>query len=154
MVGADEGRVPYCLNWTYLQMVIDDPWLWLPKQWADDVKTDASLAHSLVSGPDYVASLRKEVGAKVPAVLLFARLLGASWNVEVRERPSLGLVKDLGPPDFLLVYQELVQAVEGVGAQAGVSVRRAVIDFRAALADGSFEEAFAEYFREAQRGAP
>jgi hypothetical protein len=88
----DLYRNPFCFSLEYLQLVTDDPWLRYPAPWSSAIALpNVHLGHLLKTAQRYRADSLQYLRKKIPATLLFLRVLDASWKSEsqrIAELPS------------------------------------------------------------------
>jgi len=78
---------PFCFSFDYLQLMIDDPWLRYPKDWANKIAiSEGDIGHTLKPKKIYIDGSKKNLSKKIPAILQFFRVLIASWNTEYEHR--------------------------------------------------------------------
>lgn len=147
-------RGPYCFEWSYLQMVIDDYQLSLPDFIAPEIAVDASLRFAFQGGSEYSGAMTSDLRARLPATLKFVRVLEAAWREECRIRQ--GLEDSAWGPDFEYIYDNLAGAIERVAVQAGIEARRYTDLIDTLRRDDRYDVAAREYstaFEAASRSA-
>lgn len=87
--GHVEPDVEFCFSFTYLQLVTEDLWLALPKEWKQKIFTDTNYEYIYYKDQEYGRATVKLLQSKAPAVLHFVRVLKASLNAEKRVREPL-----------------------------------------------------------------
>ena len=142
----------FCLSFDYLQLVIDDPQLSLPKPWFDLVHVNADLGYVLRSSPKYGDGSWKYLQQKMPAALRFLRILKASHNCEAKAHQEIvaDLISDISiAPDFDRVSAYLLNTFEhllrGLPHEEFASKLRNL--WKEMDADPKFDDFFAEYAR-------
>lgn len=149
---------PYCFDLNYLQLVIDDYWLALPKKFSGDIFVDANLSHSFDVPSKYGSSASRYLLKKIPATLRFVRLLEASWKYEVNQsRERMNGLKDV-EPNFVDIFNNLEGTVTGLieggfngmirsddGAHMNVQEMKNLI--QGIRADGTYDEFFQNFSR-------
>ena len=138
-------RRPYCFEWSYLQMVIDDHLLSLPREWADQIAVDTSLGFALKDEDAYYSAMASDLRKKLPATLTFVRVLEAAWSEECRTRPLLDAVRDEIGPDFSVIYSSLGRTIRAVTAQARLDADRYIDLMTSLRGDPRFDDAMKKY---------
>lgn len=151
-IRTDLGRtVEFSFEFEYLQLVVDDYLLSLPKQWIDSIYVDANLGYSLKDARTYGEKSWEYLQKKTRAVLYFVRLLEASYEWERRFRPGL-LDSQSGralAPDFdrigaslLMTYDNILGHFERHGPDHAEQMRALWSRLRK---DASFDDFFGRY---------
>jgi hypothetical protein len=146
LIGADKRyRFPYCFEFSYLQMVIDDHLLSLPRSLSSRIAVESSLHYAMESGDKYPPRMRADLSVKLPATLSFVRLLEAAWTDECRHRPKLAAVAPTIGPDFECIYENILLTVQAVAKQASLSVEPTADHIRELREDRSYDAFFRDY---------
>jgi hypothetical protein len=138
-------RFPYCFELSYLQMVVDDHLLSLPREIAQKIAVDTSLNYALTEGERYFARMRHDLSLKLPAALTFARVLEASWTEECIVRPKLAAAAKSIGPSFQEIYATLEETIKKVSVQATQSPAPIIELLVALRANDSFDSFFRAY---------
>lgn len=142
-----EYQFPYCFELSYLQMVIDDHLLSLPKLLAERIAVQASLRAAFAEGDRYYGQMRENLARTLPATIVFARLLEASWAYECESRSSR-LREAAYAPEFGAIYSRLSTAIRGIARQAGFEPKALLSLLSECRADAEFDAMCAAYGRE------
>lgn len=146
LVGAHPNyRFPYCFELSYLQMVVDDHLLSLPKPYSSRIAIDTSLNYAFESNETYHHRMRSDLTAKLPAALTFARVLEAAWNAECLYRPKLAASAATLGPNFESVFGNLRDTIRRVAAQATFNANAIIDQLTAIREDSTFDTFFAQY---------
>lgn len=146
LVGSDARyKFPYCFEFSYLQLVIDDHLLSLPREYAKRIAVDSSLSYALDDGEKYYARMHADLSKKLPATLVFLRVLEAAWVSECKQKPKLaGVATDIGP-DFESIYLNLRRSVIAIGQQAQMKLDQYLEEIQSLRKDCSFDKFFEDY---------
>ena len=108
--------VPFCFSFDYLQLVADDPQMSYPNQWADEiVPEEVCLDYALRESDEYHRRALQYLRVKMPATLIFARLLEASWVRELKFINQLPAeLKAAVTPDFEKISETLLSAYKAI----------------------------------------
>lgn len=139
-------QLPYCFQFSYLQLVIDDHLLSLPRPFANRIAVEGSLSYAIDPLPKYQHRMVTDLERKLPATLTFVRVLESSWNAECRFNSALAAASSQLGPDFSRIYSELKGVVKAIASKAGINSaeRLAIIDNL--TEDKSFDDFFVEYY--------
>lgn len=146
LVGEDPRyKFPYCFEFSYLQLVIDDHLLSIPIERSREIAVDSSLSYALDDGDKYYARMHSDLIKKLPATLVFLRVLKAAWSSECITRPKLaGVAASIGP-DFEHIYSNLRGAIGAICRQANINLDVQLARIEALNLDASFDSFFADY---------
>lgn len=142
-------KFPYCFELSYLQMVIDDHLLSLPREFSQKIAVDTSLSYALLDGEKYFSRMRPDLSLKLPAALTFARVLEASWTEECIVRPKLAAVAKSIGPDFTRIFSSLEGTIRRVAVQATLSpapILDLLVTLRSTESFNDFFRAYSEEF--------
>ena len=139
-------QIPYCFQFSYLQLVIDDHLLSLPTPFAQKIAVESSLSYAIEPLARYQQRMVADLDRKLPATLTFLRVLEASWNAECRFNSALAAASKTIGPDFARIYSEIRDTVRGVSAAARINVSEQLALIERLVDDKSFDEFFAEYY--------
>ena len=146
LVGAHpEYRFPYCFELSYLQMVIDDYLLSLPKDCASRIAIESTLSHALDRRSDYASRMIRDLQRKIPATLTFVRVLEAAWAEECRVHDGLVTGTAGVAPDFDRIYGHLSDTIRAIADQARFGAGQLLEEIRVLRLDDSFDRAVRSY---------
>jgi hypothetical protein len=108
--------IPFCFGFDYLQLVIDDPWLTYPSDWADViVPSEVSIGYTLRDANKYFEESKKYLDRKTSAVLIFFRVLVTSWHREEKRLINLTEIQRKNvTPNFDLIADKLFQSFRAI----------------------------------------
>lgn len=148
LIGAHpKYRFPYCFELSYIQMVIDDHLLSLPKPFSARIAVETSLNYAFESNDNYYHRMRHDLLAKLPAALTFTRVLEAAWNSECLFRPKLAASAATLGPNFEKIYEHLIDTVKRVAVQASFNPNQ-IIDQVTKLKDNNEFDLFFQQYAE------
>lgn len=144
LIGSNDNQMfPYCFELSYLQLVIDDHLLSIPKQWAPSVCVDSSLRYATSTGDKYSKLVRRELTVKFPAVIRFIRVLEAAWQYECKLRPKLAASSTLAP-NFDVIYDRLREAIFSVSKYTNWEVNESLSQLESDRSSSLFNDFFDE----------
>jgi hypothetical protein len=144
LIGSkDDQRFPYCFELSYLQLVIDDHLLSIPKQWTQSVCVDSSLRYATSVGDEYYKLVHRDLAVKFPAVIRFVRILEAAWQYECKLRPKLAAALTLAP-NFELIYDRLRDAISSVSQHTKWKVDEVLAQIESDRLSSEFDDFFDE----------
>lgn len=144
-----EAGVEFCFEFNYLQLVVDDLWLSVPKDWISKVASEYDYAYLIYTGEHYSEKASSMVTKKAQSVIAFAAILASSLRVEMKRMPGLReyLRKHDLLPDMSRVQSALQETCASLYRRVGKSDRE-IAEFKlycddcassAALLDAFFE---------------
>jgi predicted MPP superfamily phosphohydrolase len=112
LVAEDGKTLPLCFNFNYLEMMVDDYLLALPRPAAKTIFVDADLGHILKSQNEYFKGTRATLSKKVPAVLTFFQVLVLSFELEAKYRDNFSKLQKLNLiPNFEFIRDQLLDSI-------------------------------------------
>lgn len=151
---ADCRTDPLCFDFDYLQLVTDDTWLALPSPWLSSIYVDASIAHTLKNHKYYREQAKRTLEKKIPAVIYFLRVLGASLAWECSFRPKLASHQAGRSliPDFSIIEKHLFTSLGRIlSAFADDTSDKVLKDAHALWTTLKEDRAFDEHFFDYER---
>ncbi len=114
-VGGDiHSESQFCFDFNYLQFVVDDPQLSIPKDHAKLVYVETDIGYMLSSAPAYRAGLASYLVQKSQAVLHFTHILKHSAdferNLRLKNEPAISKLL----PNFDNVFRNLLAAFSSI----------------------------------------
>lgn len=109
--------VPLCFSFHYLQLITDDPRLQHPEPWATQLIVNQSLWYTLKPSEEFNRHAIVYLEAKMPACLLFFKILATSFAAEKLNHPALFNNSDHPnptTPDFAKLETELMNAFSAI----------------------------------------
>lgn len=113
LVGHDHklfggSPIEFCFNFHYLQLIVDDKLLAIPKQWLSKFFPNSRYGYLYLPESEYGETAPRVVLSKIEAVLYFLRVLEACYQFERRERSDLFDELDARKvaPDFRRINHE------------------------------------------------
>ncbi len=112
--GSDD--VDFCFEFSYLQLVIDDVLLSLPKDWISQIATQFDYFYLFAPDNEYGRKTLEIVKSKAKSVIIFLDILSASLTVEMKNKPELNTLLDSSGiiPNMKHVRDNLLVAVTTV----------------------------------------
>ena len=141
-------RFPYCFEFSYLQMVIDDHLMSIPHQLAQRIAIDTSINYALEDNERYYPRMRADLAAKLPATLAFLRMIEAAWTEECLSRRKLAAAAMTLGPNFEKIYQNLTETVKKIAAQVAFDPNKLLHQIEELRIDTSFDKIFSDYSNE------
>jgi hypothetical protein len=145
--------VPLCFSFHYLQLVIDDPHLLMPEQWIDDMIIDDSIWYTLKESSEFNKHAFTYLEKKIPAVLIFFKILETSFECEMERYPTLFVTgsraKFVQPPfDELAgeLHRAFVSILRHFPKEKSEPLLATVADLKLSLSN---DMSFVEFFRNA-----
>lgn len=115
IVGNQSDRREWCFSWDYLQFVVDDYQLALPRfLWTKIYISDSGLGYLLRQVGPYAAELSRDVTSKGKSCIYFLHVLEAAKNAEVRNRLKGNSVLQALMPDFREIYQNFFSELKHI----------------------------------------
>lgn len=118
LIGRDRKQAPYCFQFSYLQLIVDDYLMSLPKPWVTLIACQSSLSYAVMSGELYQERMRADLRNKLPATLTFVRVLEAAWTAECLFNKRLAESAASIGPDFDQIYVEIEKTIDHIVAKA------------------------------------
>ncbi len=144
---------PYCFEFSYLEMVIDDHILSLPRRLYSQIAVDTSIGYALFNNDKYPSRMRSDLVKKIPATLVFLRVLEGAWICECRQRKELAANSQLLGPNFDVIYSKIEDSVRGIAASlAAFNADKYLEELKRIREDKLYLDVYSEYMSDCKGG--